>query len=84
MNKLKALVKSLNGTIHNNSTAKVHDYGIEAPQGYVWAATSTHEMILHWFKGNQAWDNVQDAIERVTLGIVPCDDEDCEWCEKGE
>jgi hypothetical protein len=79
---VKRKIEKLGGTLHNNSTPKVWDYSAEAPHGMVWAASGTHELVLNQHKGHASWldDAVTDLQERVEMGVVDCDDPDCDWC----
>ena len=86
MTDLMSFAKKLGAEVHNNSTRKVWDYGIEAPAGKLWNATETHELILHQAKGPPAWltDAVTSVIDDMKAGLMDCDDPDCDWCHPEE
>ena len=53
----------------------------EAPAGMVWSATDTHELIAaqEWGEPLSAcWSHM---VRDLRLGVRPCSDPKCEWCE---
>jgi hypothetical protein len=62
------------------------DMYIEAPDGYVWVCSSTHDIrfpILageRWKKDRQ--ESFQDAIKRMEMGVEKCTDSDCGICNQ--
>jgi hypothetical protein len=77
-------------TVHNNSTPKQGDYGIEAPAGHVWQCAEVHELVVNWNRGDSQWKHapIADAIARMGMGTMPCPAKDtpegCEWCGSKE
>jgi hypothetical protein len=67
-------------------------YELESPEGKVWAATSTHVLVMVWAigpGGRARWSHdraaaIDDAKERVSAGVVPCDNEACDYCHPPE
>lgn len=57
----------------------------EAPKGYVWKASGTHEYIAStWYTRPSAADRDKELEECFRLGVEPCSEIDCEWCQESE
>lgn len=55
-------------------------YAIEAPYGYVLAATGAHETVIYW---NDSWKTAEiydQLATDVVHGIERCTIQDCDWC----
>jgi len=79
---LRAAVRKAGGSLEREGAGRWEVYQCEAPTGKVWAAASTHDMKVEWLKGDSVYrdEAITDAVERLSLGLVDCDDEDCERC----
>lgn len=52
--------------------------GVEAPRGFVWA-DGVHELV-DW--SYAPWKpDYADVLARMAYGVVPCEDDECDWCE---
>ena len=55
----------------------------EAPEGMVWSASGTHELVSSGYAGKGDRKVIEDDLrERIRGGVEPCDDPDCEWCHE--
>jgi hypothetical protein len=57
---------------------------VEAPIGFVWQATETHELTLSYDYPRGAWrmaDAYTALLEDMEGGVIPCTSRDCDWCE---
>jgi hypothetical protein len=53
----------------------------EAPNGNIWRASGTHEVVSEARGGKDATAYVRkDLNERIALGYEPCEDTECDWC----
>jgi hypothetical protein len=53
----------------------------EAPARMVWVATDTHELIAAQEWGEPLAACWSQMVSDLRLGLRPCGDADCEWCE---
>jgi len=58
---------------------------VDAPRGKVWVSTGNHGL-THQFKnfGGQSWkpEAYDDAIQDMKMGLMDCDEQDCEVCNE--
>ena len=83
---LMRLIERQGGVLRDNSTSAVYDYAAEAPLGKVWAATGTHEVIGHAYRGDPEWGAEARAAlaEDIAMGVEDCLTADCDWCNPEE
>lgn len=55
---------------------------VVAPNGKVWADTSSHAIAAFWREPQWKAEAVDEALELMTSGLVDCDDPDCDCYEK--
>lgn len=79
---LKSKAKRFGATVTGDVVGIQASYNIDAPTGKVWAASSTHFLTVYWRTNEEAYRNssIVDALERMEMGMVECDDEECEFC----
>lgn len=73
---VKKRCQELGATLENDAVGIHYEIRIEAPHRTVWKACDCHELIVARY-GAYNWN---DCIDDVTLGVRPCEDVDCEWC----
>jgi hypothetical protein len=56
-----------------------HEIELVANDGHTWNASHSHTYVL---RGPDMPALVADAIAVVAMGTGPCDDNECEWCER--
>ncbi len=84
---LRRLAKEMGAIFHNQSSPKIHQYGIEAPPGQMWQACESHELICWWYVGPKEWSHepIQDTLDRMAEGLMPCPDRESpdgrDWCD---
>lgn len=82
-------VESLGGSVELESIS----YGlitIDPPNGMVWECDDLHYLCHGWETdraGRAIWidekaDSIEDALERVAVGVVPCDIANCDICNE--
>lgn len=75
-------IASLEAIFHQHSDGM--GFSIEAPRGFVWSAMHVHEIIFNWNDGCPIQVLYADALDRMSYGIEPCHDAECEWCADAE
>jgi hypothetical protein len=58
-------------------------YVVDAPYRKLWAASSTHGLVVTWQSGDGAdkQDALKDALDRMEYGLTECDEAECDTCE---
>ncbi|HYE16827.1 MAG TPA: hypothetical protein VEA69_00160 [Tepidisphaeraceae bacterium] len=79
---LRNKARRYGATVEGGVVGKHASYNIDAPQGKVWAASSTHALAVYWRTDEPAYrnDSIVDALERMEEGLADCDDPDCDIC----
>src|SRR2546430_1291079 len=86
---LKRAVKAAGATL-DESTVRAGFVNVDAPDGFVWGASSTHALCV-WFSdaGSSYGDRpdpamlheaIVDVVERMAYGTVECTDPECDIC----
>jgi len=53
-----------------------------APEGQVWKATGTHEVVCAGSRGQKIGPDFWEAIlSDISQGFEPCENKPCDWCE---
>jgi len=74
---LKLAAKKLNASVEDDKSFGFHECRVEAPKGYIWV-DGVHEFVD---STHEPWKpDYEDLINRMSFGVVKCDDPDCEWC----
>jgi hypothetical protein len=51
-----------------------------APPGHIWSSDHLH-CLVGWFEDGEPIGEVwADLMERVVMGVEPCEDQNCDWC----
>lgn len=84
MNKLKKYVEEFGGTIVDDSYGSYWIYQIVAPNGKVWNCDIVHKIRMEWETGDieERKQSINDAIERIKLGLCECIEDNCEFCNQ--
>lgn len=75
--RLRAVARQMRATV-DESTDQSGFWNVDAPTGYVWCASGTHQLTV-WVEPNKA-DAIDDCLNRMVHGIEPCDNYGCELC----
>lgn len=71
----------LGAIVCDDKCGATHECTVEAPAGHRWADG------LHMFVDSAftPWrPDYADMLDRMSMGVVPCTDTDCEWCRPEE
>jgi len=71
-------------TVHRDRERLEHEVLVDAPAGYVFRSSGVHQLVCAGADGTPLSDLYADAFERVSLGIEPCDDPECDVCHPEE
>lgn len=58
-----------------------HEIVIDSPDGCVWLASGVHQLVVAGADGTTWPELYQDAFERMSYGVGPCDVDDCDICD---
>jgi hypothetical protein len=78
---VKKAAALIGATVVDDKAYGTHECTVEAPHRYRWADG------LHMFVDctNQPWKpDYQDLLDRMSYGIEPCTDPECDWCNSDE
>lgn len=53
---------------------------LDAPEGHVFGTTFTHYIDIWHRRGWKMGEVYTSMMEDMSMGVVPCEDADCEWC----
>lgn len=81
---IQALAKQLGATIkvHRDRENLEHEITADAPTGMVWACASVHQLICSGADGTTMAQLRTDMLDRMSHGVAPCDDEECDVCQE--
>jgi len=75
---VRARAAELGATVEDEKVGNHHECRCEAPHRFKWAGDDLHELID---STNRPWKpDYADMLSRMSYGLKPCDDVDCEWC----
>lgn len=74
--KLKDQAAKLNATVTVEREGLVKVCRCTAPMGYIWN-TDVHEFVDEVYTGP---NDYEDIIYRMSFGLSPCTDINCDWC----
>jgi len=55
-----------------------------APVRCVWNSTGGHELNVMYERGWKKGEVYHSLLKDVSMGVGPCEDPECEWCNEGE
>lgn len=76
---LATLAKRHNASITQESNGITHAIEVDAPDGFVFAGNGCHSIVASWGLGLESAQR-EDVASVLTLGVVACEDADCEVC----
>lgn len=53
----------------------------EAPKGYIFKSSSTHEVVASSWDDESFQDIIDKTYEDILGGLEICEEEGCEWCD---
>jgi len=59
-----------------------HDYMFDAPKGFLWGANNGHCLVHFQYRGFGTYDFWVDVLDRMSYGVYPCDEINCEVCNE--
>jgi hypothetical protein len=78
LKRVKYFAKKLGAKVEDQRDGYAHRCGIEAPHRFIWCEGGVHELVD---ETNQPWKpDYAHLIKRMSYGIEPCTDPDCDWC----
>lgn len=73
----RAAVK-IGAIVTDEKIGQAHSCEVESPAGFVWSASANH---LFTDTAYQPWKpDYADLLARMSYGVEPCNDPECEWC----
>lgn len=91
--KVMELIERYGATLYTDDTNEIE---VEAPAGYIWAGSGLHSLVAVRLTPEGRWrigkafglvDGIEtkadlwlDLLDRMTDGVEPCTDSDCDWC----
>jgi hypothetical protein len=81
--KFKNTAKKLGAAVFDRCVRGHHwTWVVDSPDGMAWAANGCHTLVIDQAWGPKEWleSALDDVIERMELGLHPCDDAECEYC----
>lgn len=74
---VKRCATKLGAVVLDQKIGGHHSCTVEAPPGFTWAE-GLHEFVD---STNRPWKpDYADLLDRMSYGLKPCDDPECEWC----
>lgn len=83
LSRLKRNVLKIGGSIADNSAFDTADIDLQAPEGHLWRATSTHTLAASWDRSDDTdavW-TIESLIDDVADGVEKCVNDFCEFCQ---
>lgn len=77
-----ARVAELNGEIEIRKGNGPFEIIIDAPDGYLFAGDGLHCLVHSQWDTDPTGPLWQDALNRMSYGLEPCDDPDCDVCNE--
>lgn len=78
----ESIAAEIGATLHV-AGGRYFECNAEAPAGFVWKATWTHEVVScsdpPGILPAHCW---RALLADMRLGVTPCTNPDCDWCEK--
>jgi hypothetical protein len=81
---LKSAAKKYGADFSIDKCGRWTNCHISAPNGHIWEASLTHDFLVSWMTHDKdhKQESILDALDRMNQGYCPCEDVECEECEK--
>lgn len=80
--KVKRAAAALGATVEDSKEGHTHECTVEAPHRHIWKSDDIHMLIDACYR---PWKpDYADLLRRMSYGLEPCTDPDCDWCNSEE